>query len=215
MANHCYNFAEFIGPADVLHKLSKRLEKITKDQLKEAYTDKGLPIPAYKEEVAWINGTNAHELLFKKKPSGNFDVYDLYGSKWFECYYQYNEGDEHLIMQGDSAWSPMLPLFEKICKKFKLNCVGNYGESGMNFAGEFEFDPEGCVEHKEMTYRQYEAEHNPTSFWDQILYEIEEGYYDSLESIYEELKSVDWDLTETEKEELKKVYEESVENNAD
>lgn len=212
MANHCYNFAEFVGPADVLHKISKRLEKIVKQQIQETYIDKGLPVPAYKEEVAWINGLNAHELLFKKEPSGIFDVYDLYGSKWFECYFQYNEGDEHLIMQGDSAWSPMLPLFEKICKKFKICCAGNYAESGMDFAGEFTVDPEGIETHDQMSYREYEAKNNPSSFWEQIIYEIEEGYYTSLETVYEQFVNAGWELTDEEKAKLKEVYEENLSN---
>lgn len=210
MANHCYNFVEFVGPADTLHKINKRLEKIVKEQIKENYTDKGLPVPSYKEEIAWINGANAHELLFKKEPSGNFDVYDLYGSKWFECYFQYNEGDEHLIMQGDSAWSPMLPLFEKICKKFKICCAGNYAESGMDFAGEFTIDPEGIETHDQMTYREYEAENNPNFYWEQVIHEIEEGYYTSLDAVYQEFASVKWKLSDEEKEIINKTYQENL-----
>jgi len=213
MANHCYNFAQFVGTPESLHKLGKRLDRITKEQLKEEYTDKGLAIPSYKEDIAWINGRNAHELLFKKKSTENFDVYDEYGSKWFSCHFRYDEEDTVLTMQGDSAWSPMLPLFSKICKKYNLTCDGNYSESGMDFAGEFVIDSDGTIEDTQMTYKQYEATNNPDSFWDQVIYEIEEGYFKSLEAVYQEFTRVDWVLSESESTQLKKVYESSVKEN--
>ena len=213
MANHCYNFVDFIGEPSSLHKLNKRLERITKQQLKQEYTDKGLAIPSYMEDTAWINGANAHQLLFKKENQGNFDVYDEYGSKWFECHFQYNEDDNNLTMQGDSAWSPMLPLFSKICKKYKVNCEGNYGESGMDFAGEFVMDQDGNIEDTQMTYKQYEAKNNPDSFWEQVIFEIEEGYFESLKAVYEEFIRADWQLTDLEKTQLKEAYENSVKEN--
>jgi len=213
MANHCYNFVEFIGDPSSLHKLNKRLERISKQQLKEDYLDKGLPVPGYKQDVVWLNGSNTHELLFKKQPTSNFDVYEEYGSKWFECNFQYNEEDDNLTIQGDSAWSPMLPLFSSLCKKYKVRCAGNYAESGMDFAGEFEIDTDGYLEDNEMTYRKYEAKNNPESFWDQVIYEIEEGYFESLEAVYQEFTRADWVLSESEATELKKVYENSVKEN--
>ncbi len=214
MANHCYNFVQFVGSPSSLHKLSKRLERITKQQIKEEYLDKGLPVPAYKQEVVWLNGSNAHELLFKKQPQSNFDVYDEYGSKWFDCYFQYNEHDDYLSMQGDSAWSPMLPLFSSICKKYKVTCEGNYAESGMDFAGEFVMDIDGNIEDNQMSYRYYEAKNNPDSFWEQIICDIEDGCFNSLDSVYDTFIEVDWKLTDIEKKELKEVYEKSVKENA-
>ena len=116
-------------------------------------------------------------------------------------------------MQGDSAWSPMLPLFSKICKKYNLTCDGNYSESGMDFAGEFVIDSDGNIEDTQMTYKQYEAKNNPDSFWEQVIYEIEEGYFDSLEAVYQEFTRADWVLSESEKLQLKEVYENSVKEN--
>ena len=83
----------------------------------------------------------------------------------------------------------------------------------MDFAGEFVMDQDGNIEDTQMTYKQYEAKNNPDSFWEQVIFEIEEGYFESLKAVYEEFIRADWQLTDLEKTQLKEAYENSVKEN--
>lgn len=207
MANHCWNHAVFTGKEPKLKRLVTALEKTRK-----SFTEEHREL--YDNHV-WIYALNGHTILGtrppKKDEAGGYDIdpYEVYGSKWFDCEWITNEFEGKLVsvtLQGSSAWSPMLPLFERICKRIDLDCYGNYEESGMDFAGEFTMNPDGMFEHVQMTYREYEAQNNPDCFWERIIDNIEEGYFDSLEAVYKEFSDCGWTLIDEEKEELSKVY---------
>lgn len=210
MANHCYNYAVFTGidgDSTGLKQLVNSLKK-TAENFKEEV--RGLP-----EDNVWIYAGNGHTVLGTKPPAqdaeGNYtnDPYEEFGSKWFDCYYELDEDKgvlKHVTLQGDSAWSPMLPLFEKICKRMKLNCYGTYEESGMDFAGEFTINPDGIYSHEEMSYREYQAINNPNSYWEDLLMWIEEGHFDVIDDVFVELGSVGWRANEEERKELQEAF---------
>jgi hypothetical protein len=209
VANHCYNFVTFSGNEPGLKQLVSSLEKA---RIAFMETERELS-----ENNVWIYGLNAYMILGTRPPSkdesGNYnmDVYQDYGSKWFDCNWEVTEVEgklESVTLQGDSAWSPMLPLFEKIAKKMKLDGDGNYEESGMDFAGEFEVSADGLCSHREMTYREYLAENNPNCFWEDRLNDIEEGWYESLEAVYEDFQEVQWELSDKEKTDLEEAFRE-------
>ena len=95
----------------------------------------------------------------------------------------------------------------------KLNCYGNYEEPGMDFAGDFEFNPEGELSHVQLSYREYQAINNPNSYWEDLIMWIEDGCYDTIEAVFEELNSVNWKLTETEKREIEQTFAEYLKSN--
>lgn len=207
MANHCWNYAVFEGKEERLKQLISALEKTRKEFIEKERDQY--------DNCVWLYGLNTHKVLGtrppKKNEGGSYDIdpYDKYGSKWFDCEWIVEKKEDKVTsvaLQGSSAWSPMLPLFEKICKRMNLECWGNYEESGMDFAGEFTINPTGIYEHLQMSYREYQATHNPECFWEDIIINIEEGCFVSLEGVYEEFRNSGWELTEGEKEELKKVY---------
>jgi len=208
MANHCYNFVTFSGNEKGLKQLVSCLKK-TRVAFME--TERELP-----EGNVWVYGLNAHMILGSRPPKkdadGNYslDVYSDYGSKWFDCEWDVTEVDgkiESVTLQGDSAWSPMLPLFEKIAKRMKLNGDGNYEEPGMDFAGEFEVSPDGLCSHREMTYREYLAENNPNCFWEDVLNSIDDGHFKTLDDVLAEFNHDYWKLTEEEITQLKERHE--------
>lgn len=190
MANHCYNNAYFTGKRKDIERLVKRIKNLKKKELVEN--------PATYEWQKDLNSINLwagnyHKLLYKgpdlvEGPSrSNFDVYDRYGSKWFELYaeiQEYNSPDElGLIISGDSAWSPMLPLFSKLCVKYNLTCEGSYEESGMDFAGKYTIDAEGYIDDNHMSYRDYRLTEDFQSYFDEVLMWIEDGYYDEFNDV--------------------------------
>lgn len=212
MANHCYNYGYFVGKRTEIKKIIAQAKKIEVTvENKYRTTD---------ENSAQVSlWASVYSKILMNKPDqkedgtyeASFDVYDKYGSKWFEAYFQleeyHNEDEIGLTISGDSAWSPMLPFFQKLCKKYKLTCEGNYEESGMDFAGEFTIDTEGNIDETQMSYGEFQQKNNPESFWDSLICNIEDGYYNDLESIYAEFNSDYWKLQEHEKEELKECFE--------
>ena len=198
MANHCYNHVSFSGSHEGLEKLASRLKLVAKE-----YNEESL----YKvsEVHIGLSGYNYHRILGTKKknlsniPGTHKDVYEEYGSKWFECEFEIYEKDgviDVIDLSGDSAWSPMLPLAMKICKKFKLKAEGNYEESGMDFAGDYVIDENGSVEENQMTYKEYQAKDNPEGYWENLIDDIQEGNYESLAEIYKTLETHKFHLTE-------------------
>lgn len=206
MANHCWNYAVFTGSESALQKLIDNLNKVREDFIKEHR-----PLP---EQQAWIYGQNGHIVALIEEPpivDGLFsiDPYDAYGSKWYECDWEVEEDDgkiKSVTLQGSSAWSPAHPLFEKICINYGLSCWGNYDESGMDFAGDFEITPNGTTTHNEMTYRQYMATNHPEAFWEDRVNDIVDGAYDSFEDVLADFEHVDWTLTMAEQSELEQLF---------
>lgn len=60
-----------------------------------------------------------------------------WGTKWdVNARTNYTEGDEEIIFDFDSAWSPPIEWLEKVCKQFpELDFKLKYEESGMGFMG--------------------------------------------------------------------------------
>jgi len=199
MANYCYNYANFSGTPEQIKKLIISLEKQKSIYLKKEYIDKQLVIPPYATIDRISLSAENYNLILSKTPDdytkADYDVYELYGSKWFECEWQL-ESETNCSLLGDSAWSPVLFFFAKICKKFKLICYGDYAESGNDFAGEFTISKKGEISIKEMTYRKYESVNNPDNFWEDVLSLILDGYFEDFQEVLDYFQDVDWILNE-------------------
>lgn len=218
MPNHCQNFAHFEGDAEQIKKLEKALARETANHYKKEYTDikylhpylrkKESAIPDYVTNCVHLYAENYSLILSDKKDDftqPDYDVYDLYGSRWFECEWEVMSDTEiHFI--GSSAWTPALPFFQKICTTYQLNAYGDYSELGNDFAGEFTITKEGELADTQTTYQQYEANNNPDSFFEDVLYLISNGDFESFELVLLHFKNVSWRLTEGEVELLKKEY---------
>lgn len=203
MANHCYNYATFTGAAN---KVALLVEALTIEETKEV--NLGNKNNCLENLVSLWSGNyglivTGHSENYKQP---EFDVYDVYGSKWFECCWDYEPGRGQITLLGDSAWSPVLPFFIKLCKAYNLQCEGEYSESGMDFAGTFVIDSEGNVEENQMSYREYEAEHNPGSFWQEVIYSIEDGQFEDFESVISYFQQARWEVVDYEIEELQKTF---------
>jgi len=208
MANHCQNFAYFSGEPEQISKLEQALQRETANHLKEEYTDKGLTIPSYASNTVDLYARN-YNLILSDQPDDftkpGYDVYDLYGSKWFECEWEVMS-DIEIQLTGSSAWSPVVSFFQKICTTYQLDAYGDYAESGMDFAGEFTITKEGEVTDNQTSYKQYEATNNPEGFFENVLYYISDGLFESFQSVLDYFKDVNWNLTDAETKTLKEEY---------
>jgi len=173
MANHCYNFIELSGEPDTLNMLC---EKIIEEERKE-----------YKYLVDKLDS-----ILMKKQRKDSQKHYMYYGSRWFDITVSY-DGDRNLLVQGDSAWSPLITFIEELCIQYSLQATYDYEEPGCDIAGVYEFNEEGYVEHTDMTYQEYRYKTDVGSWMDEQI-----DYYRDL---------IDWeDSDEKEiKEEINKI----------
>jgi hypothetical protein len=134
------------------------------------------------------------------------DVSDMdeedWGSKRFTPSAELNE--DSLIITGDSAWSPMIGLFEMICAEYGVEAELEYDEMGYDFAGKIVWDSEGIVtESYDWTYWEKLHLFDKENFREELAYRAE--IYDSYEEFLEDLNLSKWkdsstlDLNEVEK----------------
>ena len=158
MANNCYNSITLNGGKFSLKPLFEAIEKTLNDSDDE-YTN-------------MLHGSNFWKLLsfsFAKYGEEGFDVYAEYGSKWFEVSeYEFQEESNIIILSGDSAWSPVIQLVQKLAKFYKLEqAYIEYEESGADFGGSCTINSEGItIEEESYTYRVW--------CWKQGSLELEE-----------------------------------------
>lgn len=214
MANHCWNFAEFVGTSDMLKRMCLYLQKAREEYLK---IDESERVSHLDDNQVWLWAGNYSKVLNVRNElkQVGFDVYQSYGSKWFDCVWEINYLDDTkkeidtVSLQGSSAWSPVLPFFIKLCKKYGLSAEGDYEEPGMDFAGTFKINNKGELTEEQLTYREYMRKYQFDAFWEQVIYEIEEGYFTSLEDVYKEFENCEEPLSESDKTILRETYEKS------
>lgn len=181
MANDCWNRVVITGSTDTLEKIKTRFES---------------------SENGVFTMNNYHTLF-------NSDVSDMseddFGSKRFVPSVEL-EGDT-LYISGDSAWSPMVGLFERICVEYGVEATLNYDEMGYDFAGRISWDSSGVeLENIEWTYWEKLYIYDQENFWEEMEWKYEE--YDSFEELVETFELHKWkDSKIFDMDKLKEQYE--------
>ena len=153
---------------------------------------------------------NNYHLLF------DTDVSDMseedFGSKRFIP--SVSRQDGQLLISGESAWSPMIGLFERICHDYKVEATLNYDEQGLDFAGRISWDSNGVeTENEEWTYWENLYLTNTVDFWEEITWRFED--YDTLGELLEILEFDRWrQTTQFDHETLERLFEEYIDQNS-
>lgn len=156
MANYCYNNITITGDVKDLVELYNRIDVYLKSDDNNGYWG-GTYYTMFKTLQPFYSKDNKY-----------FDVYHEYGSKWFEIN-SYNLLDEVLTISGDSAWSPVLSLCEKLAIDYNLTIDIDFDEPGMDFAGYYRYDPSGCVKSEDITSNQYNFDCDIHSWIDNVI----------------------------------------------
>lgn len=135
MANHCWNWASINGPQESLDLLEKRIEEALSGGEANSLWAKTYPI------------------LFGKTDMPD-DVYDDYGSKWFDIEFD-RHGKRDATISGESAWSPVSPLILKLSKEYNLHIDLEYEEPGCDFGGFYECKNGEVLRDETYTYLKY------------------------------------------------------------
>jgi hypothetical protein len=167
MANNCLNYIELHGGEVSLKPLAKTFVELDNST----------------DEYEGLHGSNYWKLMdftYPKYGEKDFDVYTEYGSKWFAFSLdEYNEESNYMRITGDSAWSPVIALVQKLAKFYKIkNAYIEYEESGCDFAGSCTINSKGeTIEEEQHSYKVW--------CWKQGSLELEEVAHNI----------VDWDIS--------------------
>jgi hypothetical protein len=164
MANNCYNIITVEGDIEILNKIKDIITPLVQE---------GLNYENYKEV---FNG----EQIF----IDSYEDYDFKDEhpKWFTPEEPFIDGQQ-LIIQGDSAWSPVTEFTGMISHVYKVSSRIVYEEQGNNFAGEQIYNEEGlCTLDDECTYWEWQFKEG--NFYDEFDFNAE--YIDDLDEFLDE-----------------------------
>ena len=140
-----------------------------------------------------------YKLLIKEEDYLNFkhilnqeilDVNKMVGTNWFAPDVEFQEGS--ITLSGRSAWSPPIPLFENLTKRFSSLSVNmKFEEFGLGIGGEVEINGERTKELFVGSYWGYKAYKNYLKFVENAKNEV--AYYidDGLVSTKVELQNLE------------------------
>lgn len=141
---------------------------------------------------------------------------DWFGTKWDISYSEdlFTFSKDEINFSCETAWSPPIAFMTNLCKMYKVSGNIFYSEGGIGFAGETTFswlDDELDVFDQEYEYLEGLYRLSNEEFWSEVDYRadciLDEEM--SLEDFLSEFEFV----TEKDKEELTRLYNETIENN--
>jgi len=181
MANDCWNKVVITGSDETLEKIKTRFTS----------SENG------------VFTMNNYQTLFDSDVSDMSE--DDFGSKRFSPSVEID--DKKLYISGDSAWSPMTGLFERICVEYGVEATLEYDEMGYNFAGKISWDTNGVEkENIEWTYWEKQYLHDQENFWEEMEWRYEE--YDTFDELVENFELHKWKNPEIlDLDKLKEHYE--------
>lgn len=147
MPNYCFNEIKITGDNDKIIGITKKIKSSKNDLLFETLIGKH---PKYTDENWYEKNC------------------EWFGCKWDvsinECNIEF--GDDFIIMNLHTAWSPAEPFCKTLSKKYSVNVEIKYFESGCDFAGRSEFfkgDLLGEINYDSCLEGMYEL--NNECFW--------------------------------------------------
>ena len=203
MPNWCNNFIEIQGDKKTITKLSR----IIKGSNNSDDNNRGV--------FAALIGTKPFVTAEDYDKGAWYDANNSwFGTKWDisydECNYTFN--DESISFSCETAWAPPIPFLATLCKMYGVSGVITYDEGGSDFAGRTTIDNEGdIVEEEDYTYNEGLYVLDNESFWFNLDSNIE--YYADEETPVDEFVSQYDYVSDEDKVEIKKLYEEYLVDN--
>ena len=181
MANYCYNWAKISGSETALKTMLDNISKAT-NQNTESLWYETYPITLGLDRAEAPKDINTFYN----------DVYEEYGSKWFNIHIDdqtYENGQGTVLLGGDSAWSPMSPLFRKLSEVYQLEIESVFEESGNDFGGYY--DCKNGVVTKDLTFewRVFQYIDDRDTYINSMFDDLDCGHWEDLEDFKDVHKS--------------------------
>ena len=173
MANYCYNWAKISGSETALKTMLDNIQKAVSGNDNEGLWYETYPI------TLGLDRAKVH----REDPTLNFDVYEEYGSKWFNIHIDdqtYENGQGTVLLGGDSAWSPMSPWLLKLSEVYQLEVESVFEEGGNDFGGYY--DCKNGVVTKDLTfeYRVFKYIDDRDSYITSMYDDLDDGTWEDL-----------------------------------
>ena len=168
MANHCYNDAHIEGTEQMIDLFVHRLEE------------------AKKEERSLYNATFYKVLGMEVEEE---DVYDQFGSRWFEADYE-RMSPTAISVWGDSAWSPVNEFFLRLSAVYGFTIQSTYEEGGEDIGGWFECENGEVTRDESTSYYAYRYLDDREHTMETMLEDASEGYWESVDDLCTDLLEV-------------------------
>jgi len=127
MANSCYGLVDLIGSEKSLNKITELLEDSEKLNV---FFEKVLPVPKElienPKESNRIYGDNTDMQVPNFEPQNSYEwIMQNWGAKWTEIR-DIEKSKGKIELTTESAWSPPIPFFKYLSKRFKLSIELRY-----------------------------------------------------------------------------------------
>jgi hypothetical protein len=143
---------------------------------------------------------------------------EWFGTKWDISYSEdmFTFTKSEISFFCETAWSPPIPFLQNLCEMYKVNANLFYSEGGVGFSGESTFnwvDGELEVYDDECGYLEGIYKYSREEFWSEVEYRAD-SILDEDQSLEDFLGEFDF-VSEEDKEELTRLYNETINNNDD
>lgn len=200
MPNWCSNYIEITGSKTAIKKIKKDIESIENPQNSGVF-----------EKLVGIEPTTTRE-DYDKGGWWNSNV-NYWGTKWDvsvdDCNFVFEDTTIH--MSPPTAWAPPTGFCSLLAKKFKLDIVLSYDESGCDFCGKTIIDKKGELDDECYEYIEGKYYFDNESFWYEVDSDIESYKDDIDEKTIEEFIDERYSfVSEEDKIEITKMFTDSL-----
>ncbi|MEI6489618.1 MAG: hypothetical protein WCP52_11690 [Bacteroidota bacterium] len=141
---------------------------------------------------------------------------EWFGTKWDISYSEdmFNFTKDEINFSCETAWSPPIPFLHTLCKMYKVNAYLFYSEGGVGFAGESTFnwvDGELEAYDDECGFLEGMYKFSKEEFWAEVEYRTD-CIIDEEQTLEDFLSEFPF-VTDEDKIELTRLYNETIENN--
>jgi hypothetical protein len=141
---------------------------------------------------------------------------EWFGTKWDISYEEsaFNFTKDEISFFCETAWSPPIPFLQNLCEMYKVNANLFYSEGGVGFAGESTFnwvDGELEAYDDECGFLEGMYKFSKEEFWAEVEYRTD-CIIDEEQTLEDFLAEFSF-VTDEDKVELTRLYNETIENN--
>lgn len=173
MPNYCNNWATLSGSETALKTMLDNIQKAVSGNNNEGLWYETYPITLGLDRAKVHNDNNL-----------NFDVYEEYGSKWFEIYIDsqsYEDGQGSVVISGDSAWSPISPWLLKLSEVYQLEVESVFEEGGNDFGGYYNCKNGEVTKDLTFEYRVFRYIDDRDNYINSMFDDLDDGTWEDLD----------------------------------
>lgn len=174
MPNYCYNWATLSGSEFALKTMLDNIQKAVSGNDNEGLWYETYPI------TLGMGRANVH----REDSRLNFDVYEEYGSKWFEIHIDsqsYEDGQGSVVISGDSAWSPVSPWLLKLSEVYQLEVESTFDEPGNDFGGYYNCKNGEVTKDLTFEWRVYQYIDDRDNYITRMYDDLDDGTWEDLD----------------------------------